>query len=120
MGNHEEWRSRPMRLLFQKAFGQKAHRGNAPLHQVCANYIWFAPCLSTITPLAGGFNVLGVKKPLPNDRMLRAVISIPSQFYILFRTSFLLKIPPFRTRSAPPRCRFFEALFQHPPKSYNP
>ena len=37
MANYEEWQTRPMQLLFQKALGQEAHRGNAPLHQVCAN-----------------------------------------------------------------------------------
>ncbi len=118
MANHEEWRTRPMRLLFQKAFGQKAHRGNAPLHQVCANYIWFAPCLSTITPLAGGFNVLGVKKPSRNDRMWRAVISIPSTFHILFRTSFLLNIPPSSTGASPHGCDFCDDRFKDPSKRH--
>jgi hypothetical protein len=37
MANNEEWQPRAMRLLFQEALGQATHRGNAPLHQVCAN-----------------------------------------------------------------------------------
>jgi hypothetical protein len=35
---------------------------------------------------AGGFNVLGARKPSRNDRMWRAVISTPSMFHVLIRT----------------------------------
>jgi len=84
--NHEEWQTRPMRLLFQKALGQKAHRGDAPLHQVCTNYIWFALCLSMISPLSGGFSVRGARKPSRNDQMWRAVILTPSMFHSSLHT----------------------------------
>jgi len=88
VANNEEWQPRAMRLLFQEALGKAAHRGNAPLHQVCANQIWFALCPSVITRSAGGFNVHGARKLSRNDLMWRAVILTLSRRFLFFFVSY--------------------------------